>query len=52
MLCFGQCSVVSVGLEGDECCSYGNVCVEIRITNHDNGDILVSTNEMNTGYLH
>jgi hypothetical protein len=29
-----------------ECCSYGNVCVEIRIMDNDNhGDILVSTME-------
>jgi hypothetical protein len=26
-----------------ECCSYGGVGVEIRITDHDNGGILVST---------
>ena len=26
-----------------ECCSYGGVCVEIRIADHDNSGILSST---------
>jgi len=26
-----------------ECCSYGGVCVEIRIADHDNSDILDAT---------